>query len=78
MEQLNSLAGAAESGGGVNPLFFVLGALALIVVSTLGPLSRLHERRAAARQDTAAQDHTAPTDAAREGDGDGGAQRPRT
>lgn len=39
------VAAAADSDGGVNPLFFVLGALALIVVSTLGPLSRLHERR---------------------------------
>ncbi len=28
-----------------NPLLFVLGGLALVVVSALGPLSRLHERR---------------------------------
>ena len=51
MEQLLTIAAAAESDGGVNPLFFVLGALALIVVSTLGPLSRLHERRDRARKE---------------------------
>lgn len=39
------IAAAADSSSGVNPLFFVLGALALIIVSTLGPLSRMHERR---------------------------------
>ena len=44
------LAAAGETDGGVNPLFFVLGALALIVVSTLGPLSRMHERRDAQRR----------------------------
>ena len=44
------LMAAAESDGGVNPLFFVLGALALIVVSTLGPLSRMHERRDSRRR----------------------------
>ncbi|MEO5832679.1 MAG: hypothetical protein ABIR83_04825 [Nakamurella sp.] len=48
-------AAAATDGGGVSPLFFVIGALALIVVSTLGPLSRIHERRAAAQRATSAQ-----------------------
>lgn len=47
-------ASAATDGGGVSPLFFVIGALALIVVSTLGPLSRLHERRATAQRATSA------------------------
>ncbi len=56
MEQLLTIAAAAESDGGVNPLFFVLGALALIVVSTLGPLSRLHERRDRARKEAAGTD----------------------
>ncbi|WP_111765096.1 hypothetical protein [Nakamurella deserti] len=55
MEQIGTvLAAAAESDGGVNPLFFVLGALALILVSTLGPLSRMHERREARRTRPAA------------------------
>jgi hypothetical protein len=58
------IAAAAETDQGVNPLFFVLGALALIVVSTLGPLSRLHERR-----DTKKHRSTAP-DAADEGRSD--------
>ena len=59
------LAAAGETDGGVNPLFFVLGALALIVVSTLGPLSRMHERRDAQRRadpEKAADDAGGPAD----------------
>jgi hypothetical protein len=37
-------AAAGSTDSAVNPLIFVLGALALVVVSTLGPLSRMHER----------------------------------
>ena len=56
MDQLITMAAAAaESDGGINPLFFALGALALIVVSTLGPLSRLHERRDTAKKEAAAK-----------------------
>lgn len=71
MELMTWAAAAAGSDGGVNPLFFVLGALALIVVSTLGPLSRLHERRSELRKeatrratDTTAAKVTAEADAA--------------
>lgn len=39
------LAAAASSDSAVSPLIFLLGALALVVVSTLGPLARMHERR---------------------------------
>lgn len=48
-----AMASAADSGagtGGISPLFFVAGAVALIVVSTLGPLSRIHERRSTERK----------------------------
>lgn len=48
------IAAAAETDQGVSPLFFVLGALALIIVSTLGPLSRWHERRDADKHRPAA------------------------
>jgi len=58
------LAVAAGTDTSVSPLYFVIGGLAVVVVSILGPLSRLHERRdqqsrAAAAKTAAARD-TAP------------------
>jgi hypothetical protein len=71
VEQIGQiLAAAAESDGGVNPLFFVLGALALIVVSTLGPLSRMHERRESRRTPPTAEPPAADGPAVADGRSD--------
>ncbi len=56
MDDTGNLIAAGTDAGGISPLFFIAGAVALIVVSTLGPLSRLHERRSAAKGEAAAVD----------------------
>lgn len=44
------ISAADGAASGVSPVLFVVGGVALIVVSTLGPLSRLHERRSAEKR----------------------------